>query len=70
MDAKFYVSKSTVRPNKRKPWSLEQRKVFGEAVQEEEVARALKSLVRQNTFKSQVGGGGVAGYVISSCTIL
>ena len=65
----------TVRPNRPKPRSLEQRKVYCKAMQGNEVAYALKCLevpegFWQSIFKSQVKGRGIAGYVIRSCTIL
>ena len=64
----------TVRANKLKRRSLEQRKVYRKPVQGDEVAHALKSLellegFRQSILKGQEWGW-VAGYVISLCTIL
>ena len=52
----------TVRPNKLKHRSLEQRNVYCKAMQGDEVAHALKSLglpegFQQSTFKGQVGVG-------------
>ena len=59
-------AQSTVRPNKLKRQSLEQRKVYCKAMQGDEVTQSLKSLELpkrfwQSIFKGQEGGGGLQG---------
>ena len=69
------VNANTVRPNKLKCQSLQQRKVYCKAMKGDEVAHALKSLelpegFQQSIFKGQVIGAGLSGYVISLRTVL
>ena len=64
-----------MRSDESKRWGLEQKVVYGRAVQGDRVAQALKSLrlperFWQRIFKGQVYTWGIAGYVIRSSTVL